>query len=120
MNYSIEGKLEMKTDVIVISDKFKKREFVITKTELVGQKEFVDYIKFEITQNNVSALDSFSVGEGIKVEFNVRGRKWEKDGRVGYFNSLQAWRLTHVEANKTSANEEIPPVEDNDNDPLPF
>ena len=27
----------------------------------------------------------------IKVKFNLRGRKWEKDGKTNYFNSLDAW-----------------------------
>lgn len=124
MSLETEGKLIVKNEVEVISETFKKLEFVIEKKEVVGQKEFIDYIKFELTQNNCSLIDNYSIGENIKVEFNLRGRKWTKDGKDMYFTNLQAWRLTHVGASEvaevdTNTNDQIP-LDSDDNDPLPF
>jgi len=28
------------------------------------------------------------------VQFNLKGRKWDKDGKTSYFNTLQAWKIT--------------------------
>ena len=47
-------------------------------------------------------LDQFNVDDTIQVSFNLRGRKWEKDGQVSYFTNLEAWRVEKVQ----SANEE--------------
>ena len=29
----------------------------------------------------------------IKVSFNIKGNKWEKDGKISYFNNLDAWKF---------------------------
>ena len=65
------------------------------------------------------------MGEPVKVSFNVRGRKWEKDGKVNYFSNLEAWRLEKVQASTDPGtppppfNEaEVPPAGANED--LPF
>ncbi|MCK4922566.1 MAG: DUF3127 domain-containing protein [Bacteroidales bacterium] len=93
MSYEVSGKLIEKYDVVEISAKFKKREFVIEKKENSGGFEFVDQIKFQLTQDKCSVLEPFSTGDDVKVSFNLRGRRWEKDGKVSYFTNLEAWRI---------------------------
>ncbi|MCF8378092.1 MAG: DUF3127 domain-containing protein [Bacteroidales bacterium] len=93
MSFEISGKLIEKSNVVEISAKFKKREFVIEKMENSGGFEFIDYIKFQLTQDKCSVLDPFTLGDSIKVSFNLRGRKWEKDGNISYFTNLEAWRI---------------------------
>ena len=39
---------------------------------------------------NVSNLKK---GDEIEVSFNISGRKWEKDGRKGFIQSLNAWKI---------------------------
>ena len=97
MNFEQTGKVIEKFDTQQISDRFKKREFVI---EVVNERnqDWNDYIKFQLTQDRCAQLDPFNLGEPIKVAFNVRGRKWEKDGKVNYFSNLEAWRLEKVQA----------------------
>lgn len=125
MIYDVTGTLLEKGEIIVVSDKFQKREFTITKKETVGQKEFIDYLKFQTTQDRCGLIDGFTVGETIKVEFNLRGNKWEKDGKVNYFTNLEAWRLTHTTASDQGSptnaptNSAPPPTEDDFQD-LPF
>ena len=113
MSFEVSGKLIEKYEVVEISAKFKKREFVIEKKENSGGFEFIDHIKFQLTQDKCSVLDPFSTGDDIKVSFNLRGRKWEKDGKISYFTNLEAWRLEKIvfEAAPDSynpPNEEIP------------
>lgn len=132
MSFEVSGKLIEKYEVVEISAKFKKREFVIEKKEHSGGFEFVDHIKFQLTQDKCSILDPFSNGDDIKISFNLRGRKWEKDGKVSYFTNLEAWRIEKLvsEAAPDLANshiDEIPmpdkedfPSADQEFEDLPF
>jgi hypothetical protein len=125
MNFEINGKLIVKENIQEISASFKKREFVI-EVENERNNDWNDFIKFELKQDRCSAIDGVAVGQKVKVSFNVRGRKWEKDGRVSYFTSLEAWRVEGVD-NHGAANDpmpqyqstDIPPADDATGD-LPF
>jgi len=116
MSLEFKGILIVKEDEQQISDNFKKREFVLEHTKIVGQKEFTDMVKFQLTQDRCKLIDLVSIGSEVKVHFNLRGRKWEKDGNVNYFTNLEAWK---IESANTRAGIDIPPIEDNGND-LPF
>ena len=94
MSFEINGRLAEKYETPRVSDRFQKREFVleIKSTGATGY-EFVDFIKFQATQDKCSMLDQYSIDDTLKVSFNLRGRKWERDGQVSYFTNLEAWRI---------------------------
>ncbi len=48
MAFEITGKVIDISPVMQVSDKFRKREFVIEKKESTGGTVFVDYIKFQL------------------------------------------------------------------------
>lgn len=98
MSFEINGRLAEKFETQKVSDRFQKREFVleIKSTGTTGF-EFVDFIKFQSTQDKCSLLDQFNVDDMVKVAFNLRGRKWEKDGQVSYFTNLEAWRIEKIQ-----------------------
>lgn len=103
MNFELQGKLIVKNDTQIISDKFKKREFVIEKKETSPNGyEFVDTIKFQLTQEKVSLLDPYQLGQEINVAFNIRGNKWENKGQVNYFVNLDAWKVEEAGAQKSA------------------
>lgn len=132
MSFEVSGKLIEKSGVVEISAKFKKREFVIEKMENSNGFEFVDYIKFQLTQDKCSVLDPFTLGDNIKVSFNLRGRKWEKDGKLSYFTNLEAWRIENLASgnpasSSPSSAEDVPmpdkedfPSADQEFEDLPF
>jgi len=94
MNFEITGRLHEKYETQVISDKFRKREFILEIKETGNNGfEFIEYIKFQLTQDKCMLLDPITSGEELKVAFNLRGRKWEKDGTVSYFTNLEAWKI---------------------------
>ena len=93
MSFETTGKLIEVYPITTISDKFKKREFVIEQSETKNGFDFKDYVKFQVTQDKCSLPDQVKIGETVKVSFNLRGRKWEKDGNVNYFTNLEAWKL---------------------------
>lgn len=96
MSYEITGKLALKYDAIQRTESFKIREFVIEKTEDIGGRSVTNYIKFQSTQDRTNIIDRVNQGDEIKVHFNIRGSKWEKDGKTSYFNNLDAWRIEQV------------------------
>ncbi len=124
-NFEIEGKLIVKEDVQDITASFKKREFVI---EVVNERnsEWNDFIKFQLTQDKCSLIDKTEIGEKIKVAFNIRGRKWEKDGKTNYFSNLEAWKVEKTTGNASQSNIEDSSSLDNislapsETDDLPF
>lgn len=104
MKYEMTGKLYAKFDVVQRTESFKTREFVIETSEENGGKTFVSYIKFQCVQDRVAIVDKVNTGEPVKVYFNIRGTKWEKDGKTTYITNLDAWRIEQF-AGQTSPSE---------------
>jgi len=97
--FNITGILKVKGKEQQISEKFKKREFVITD----NSSQYPQHISFQLTQDKCSLMDAYNMGDELKVFFNLRGREWtSKDGELKYFNSLEAWKLEG--SSKTTAN----------------
>ena len=76
-----------------VSERFKKREFVLETKEEINGNIYSNFAKFQIVQNKCEILDRFNVGDEVKVSFNVKGNRWEKDGKVQYITNLDAWRV---------------------------
>ena len=94
MAFEVSGKVIEVNPVQQVSDKFRKREFVIEVSEEgSGGREFVEYIKFQCVQDRCELIDESFVNNRVKVTFNLKGNKWERDGRVNYFTNLDAWRI---------------------------
>ena len=56
-----------------------------------------ELLKFDLIQDKCDLLEEFNIGDTLKVEFNLKGRKWtDPSGNDKYFNTLQAWRLSPV------------------------
>lgn len=110
MSFEINGRLAEKYETQKVSDRFQKREFVLeVKSTGATGYEFIDFIKFQSTQDKCSMLDEFNIDDTLKVSFNLRGRKWEKDGQVSYFTNLEAWRIEKLTNEPT---ESVTPVQD--------
>ncbi len=110
----VTGKVVMIGETQKISDKFKKREFVIET-----QDQFPQEIIIQATQDRVDILNGIVEGDEITASCNLRGRRWEsKTGDLRWFISLDAWKVQKEE--KGYQTEDIEPkTEDIDGD-LPF
>ena len=104
-----------------ISDKFKKREFVLTTD---GSTPYPQHVSFQVTGDKCEKLNSYSTGDEVTVSFNLRGREWYGPNGVKYFNTLEAWKITGVSQfvapakNVQAENHNF--VGSNDSDSLPF
>lgn len=97
----IKGKVHEISEVITVSEKFKKRELVV---EYAENPTYPEYVKFEAVQDKVNLFDSLSVGDQVEVFFNLRGRPWtDRNGKTQYFNTLSVWRLNVLGAGAGAA-----------------
>lgn len=93
MALEITGKIVEIGQTMQVSERFKKREFVLDITEEVNGNSYPNFAKMQAVQNRCELLDNFVPGDVVKCSFNIRGNKWEKDGKINYITALDAWRI---------------------------
>jgi hypothetical protein len=97
--FTLNGKLKVKKDEQVISEKFKKREFVVTDES----SQYPQDIAFQLAQDRTSLIDTVNEGDNVTVYFNLRGREWTSpQGEVKYFNTLDVWKVEAGQAAPTA------------------
>ena len=99
---------------VVVSDKFKKREFVLKLVDNGYEQE----IKFQTIQDKTTILNFVKKDDEVKVLFNLGGRRWTKEGKTNWFNSVTAWRIEKAGSDavvSTPAGTNVDPTND-----LPF
>ncbi len=107
MAFEITGKVVDILPVNQVSDKFRKREFIIEKKETGGAAVFIDYIKFQLIQDKCDLINESFLNEEVKIWFNLKGNKWERDGKINYFTNLDAWKIEKTSS--PSGNQDTPP-----------
>lgn len=124
MSYEITGKLIARFGIVQRNENFKIREFVIEKAEDINGRMVTNFIKFQCVQDKTTIPDRFNIGDEVKVHFNIKGTRWEKDGKVNYITNLDAWRMENLKLSQNNANSSqvnynnIPPSDNPDD--LPF
>jgi len=89
MAYDVTGRLHEIFDEQQVSEKFRKREFVLE----VQDGQYPEQIKFQLVQDKTALIDPYKMGDEVKVTFNLRGRGFNKNGQMLYFTNLEAWRI---------------------------
>jgi hypothetical protein len=114
MSYELTGKLVAKYDTVQRTETFKTREFAVEKTEDIGGRTITNYAKFQCIQDKTNIIDKVNIGDEIKVHFNIKGTKWEKDGKTNYITNLDAWRIEQVLQGGTATSAPAKAAIDND------
>ncbi|MCO5237664.1 MAG: DUF3127 domain-containing protein [Chitinophagaceae bacterium] len=96
MSYELTGTLIARSETVQRTATFRTREFVIEKTEDIGGRTITNYAKFQCVQDKTGLPDRFNIGDMVKVYFNIKGSKWEKNGQINYITNLDAWRMESV------------------------
>lgn len=95
MAYDTKGTLIRIFETKQVSDKFRKREFVVE----VPDGKYPQTVLFQATGDRCDLLDTMGEGEEVKVTWNLRGREWRSpSGETKYFNSCDAWKIESVGA----------------------
>lgn len=86
----VEGTIKVIKDEVQVSDKFKKREMVVTTDETYPQ-----HILIEFNQDKCNLVDNRNVGDKVKVSINISGREFadKNTGEIRYFNSIKGWKI---------------------------
>ena len=105
-NVEVLGKIKVLGEIKIYGDNgFRKREVVITT-----QEQYPQHLLIEFIQDRCELLDSFKVGENVKISVNLRGREWQNpEGETKYFNSIHGWR---IEKEEFVEKDMIPPPDD--------
>ena len=110
--FKMKGVVKVIKPTQQVSDKFSKREFVVTDN---SDDKYPQDIMFELTQDKTSLLDSIMEGQDVLVSFNLRGREWRSpSGDIKYFNTLNAFKIDTNEVAPVAATVET------DDEGLPF
>ena len=123
----VQGRIKMVGETQTFgSNGFRKREVVVTTEE-----QYPQHIMVEFVQDKTDLLNSYQVGQQVKISINLRGREWvNPQGETKYFNSIQGWRIEALQAEAAGTN--MPPVppadafepagdlKEEDHDDLPF
>lgn len=120
----IKGKVHDVSEVINVTDTFRKRELIV---EYAENPQYPEFVKFEAIQDRCALLDNLKVGNDVEVFFNLKGREWtDKTGKKQYFNTLQLWKVNVLGAESAGSPmpEYAPPVDisadPSGDDDLPF
>ena len=112
----LQGKIKLVKETQTFGNNgFRKREMVITTEEQYPQD-----IQIEFVQDKCDLLNSYAVGQNVKIGINIRGREWTNpQGEVKYFNSITGWRIDVVQGEQMP---DMPPADLNEEeqDDLPF
>lgn len=122
MAMNTSGRLHAIFEAQQVTQRFRKREFVV---ELGDNPDYPQYVMFQLTGDRCEHIDSFQVGEEVKLEFNLRGREWTSpQGETKYFNSLEVWKLEKAGSGAAApggrGSDEPPPHDDDYLKDVPF
>lgn len=127
MVYQITGRITEVYHVNRVSERFRKREFVIEHKESVGGQAYIDFIKFQLTQERCEIIDESWLRQDVTVTFSIRGNRWEKGGTVNYITNLNAITVARGAAGtgeesrpSISSSPEDTPSSNPEMDDLPF
>lgn len=84
-SFELTGTLKVLEDLQTFASGFTKREFVIE----IPEGKYPQMVKFEVVRDKISQLDQVSIGDELKVTFDIRGNEYK--GR--YYVNLNAWKI---------------------------
>jgi hypothetical protein len=96
MSFKFKGTVHSVGQTQVVSDKFSKREIVISDET----SKYPEPITFEFSQDKCVDLDSVEKGMIVEISFNLSGRLWQNPQtniEKGY-NTLKGWKITKGES----------------------
>ena len=122
----VSGRIKVINPEQQVSATFRKRELVVSTDEQYPQHILVNFV-----QDKCDILNSYKVGEQVKVSINIRGREWvSPQNEVKYFNDIQGWKIDRMASEATSSQappmpatpafEPAPDFKEEDHDDLPF
>jgi hypothetical protein len=112
----VKGTIKAIKKTQVVSDKYRKREFVLTTDDKYPQD-----VLFQLSQDNCDLVDIFKVGDKVTLAYNLRGTEWvSPKGETKWFNTLEVWKMNYQDETMKPVVKEKTPQETKEVDSLPF
>lgn len=112
----IQGKIIVLNDTETIGTKNFKKRLVVIQTD----EQYPQSIPVEFTQEKVSVLNNYSIGDLVKIGINIRGTEWK--GK--YYANINGWKIDKTDSLTLTAQIQMPDREavntDDGSDGLPF
>ena len=62
-------------------------------------ESYPQHISIDFVQDKCAILDSYNIGENVKVSINIRGKEYtNKQGEVSYFNQINGWKIEKTDS----------------------
>ena len=98
------------------TSEFKKREVRVTTDD-----QYPQIIPIEFVQDKCDLLNSYKVGDDVKISVNLRGNEWTNPaGEVKCFPNIQGWRIEKTEGAVNGVPTVEQPTTNEQPDDLPF
>ena len=115
-SYDLTGNVKLIMDQQTFPSGFTKREFVVTSPD----DKFPQDIKFDCVKDKCALLDRISVGQSVKVSFDIRGNEY--NGK--YYVNLTAWRVEPADGAAADGGmpplDQLEPMPEDLDGPMPF
>ena len=113
----VNGKIKL----IGTTQTFGKSEFKKRECRITTDDQYPQILPIEFVQDKCELLNSYKVGDDVKISINLRGNEWTNpQGEVKCFPSIQGWRIDKNEEIQEEVWETTKEVNDNETDDLPF
>ncbi|HDY66582.1 MAG TPA: DUF3127 domain-containing protein [Candidatus Scalindua sp.] len=96
MSYEVTGNIEFIHERERLTDTFTKRQFVVETVSTNDGKTYTNYVKMQVFNDKCALLDGLELGDGVKVTFDIGGRKYQVEGDTKYYTDLRAWKIEKV------------------------
>lgn len=96
MAYEAQGRIVEIFDTIQRSDTLRFREFLIETSEEGRDRTYTHILKFQLKNEKIELLDLHKPESVVKVNFNIRSSRWERNGQVSYITNLDAWKIVQI------------------------
>lgn len=96
MAYEAQGRIVEIFDTIRRSDTLRFREFLIETSEVGRDRTYNHILKFQLKNDKINLLDLHLPESVVKVSFNIRSSRWERNGQVSYITNLDAWKIEPI------------------------
>jgi archaellum component FlaG (FlaF/FlaG flagellin family) len=89
----VKGTIKRIEATNVVSDKFSKRDVVVTT-----DGEYPQDLNIQFTQNKCDVLNNYTAGDNVVIDINLKGNdRVNSDGVVSNFTKIEGWKISKSE-----------------------
>ena len=98
---TIKGNIYDILPLNVISDKFKKQEFVVEIIDATPRGSYTEYVKMQCVNEKINMLEGLDKKDFVAIRYKLGGRKFEKDGEVSYYTNINVMDINVISRHAT-------------------